>query len=253
MKTNEEFLEGVYGKRDALIKKRKKRNSVVATAACAALCIGVAVSAGVFNSQSADKTESKAEIELDHMNSGEIVSGETNYISVEDETTRAGFGYDGNAQEKPESVQDAEGKPEMFTQTAAAEAAVTKIAATNAQNVSPQSSDDKIYKEEGGNEIGQSVVEMPEEESQAGGVVASTAAPEAKPMPSTEEIVEAAYNSLPDEEKQYVIKDSAEAMVTRYADGTQTYAVGFRTTLDQYRVIKLDSELNVIQQKCPAD
>ena len=37
MKTNEEFLQGVYGKRDAIVKKRKKQMAFAATAVCAVL------------------------------------------------------------------------------------------------------------------------------------------------------------------------------------------------------------------------
>lgn len=251
MKTNEEFLEGVYGKRDALIKKRKKRISVAATAACAVLCVGVAVSAGVFNSQSADKSENKSEIELGYMNSGESASGETNYISADYETTKASFGVDGETAEITEGIADAQGKPEMFNNSAAVTEIATEYATYSAEAVSQKDNGEKIQKEEDENEIGTSVIEMPEEETQAGGVAASTAAPSSNSMPSTGEIIEAAYNSLPDEEKQYVIKDSAEATVTRNADGTQTYSVGFRTTLDQYWVIELDSELNVIPQNAP--
>ena len=73
-------------------------------------------------------------------------------------------------------------------------------------------------------------------------------APSKEPMASTEEIVEAAYSGIPEEERIYVIKDSANATVTRYADGRQEYEVGFQTTQDKYIKVRLDSELNPIWQ-----
>ncbi len=243
MKTNEEFLEGVYSKRDALLKKRKKKMSVAATALCAVVCVAVGAAAGLIG----NRNEPNKVIEIYN-------SIKKNGSSV----TESHMTY-----AEKEIVEDAEG--EVPTDADNAEYATSGEVYIKPAKPLPEATE--TTKAENGGMKDKGVTEkltfvaetvivdgemgLAPEKPDSGVDSASPTAylPENNPMPSTEEIIEAAYNAIPEEEREYVIKESAEATVTRYADGRQEYTVYFRTTQDKYMGIRLDSELNTTSFK----
>lgn len=243
MRTNEEFLDGIYGKRDALLKKRKKKMSVAATALCAVVCVAVGASAGLLGNR--NEPNKVIEIYNSIMKSGSSVT-ESHMTYAEKEIVEDA---EGEAPTDAESVEHATmadnyikpAKPlPEATETTKAEnggmkdKGVTERLTLPAEDVAVDS------------EMGYA----PETPDTGSDSVSPTAAqPENNPMPSTEEIIEAAYNAIPEEEREFVIKESAEATVTRYADGRQEYTVYFRTTQDKYMGIRLDSELNTTSFK----
>ena len=241
MRTNEEFIEGIFSKRDALIKKRKKRNSVIVSAVCAAVCITAV--AGVVGAQKPEKVE---EFYNDFMKFGSFAKEDefTNADRSEEESTTA-------------LTEDVEYYPIVESYTKPTRPA------------SEKESDDKIQQECFTNkpEVLTGVVteaiegvadgemgfapELPDSggDSENAAEVQGT---ENKTMPSTEKIVDAAYNALSEEERQCFAKGSAVATVTRYADGTQIYEVSF-TAVDSLKpsnvrhiTVQLDSDLNMI-------
>lgn len=243
MKTNEEFLQGVYGKRDAIVKKRKKQMAFAATAVCAVLCIGAAATAGIFGGE--NNINKSTEIEREKNMASNVNSGKYHEVNG---------GYNEKAEHLyPEKVTNLDDyyvvDPESFSKIAE-EIIVTEIAIEGVSGV--DGAEGEIGIAEGVEVVtmqGDAVIEPGTQFANNGNngeVKATMPAPSEKPMPSTEEIVEAALGAIPEDEKVYIIKDSAEATVTRYADGKQEYAVGFRTTQDSYVVVKLDSELNPI-------
>lgn len=265
MKTNEEFLKGVYGKRDALVKKQKKRMAFTATAVCAVLCVAAALTANTFGDNNIGKISKSTEIEQGgymNPNDREAISGElkaeinevpSNKIYPEKTTEAFTFAVESYSA----VVDNAEGVPEIATEIAVE--VFTEIAVEGDFGYDGSETEDGVAENV---EIitmpGNAVVEPAEPSSEAhknGDVVEGETAlskptmpaPPKAPMYSTEEIVEAAYNAISEENKQYVIKESANATVTRNADGTQEYEVGFKTTLDEYWKVKLDSELNPVK------
>lgn len=68
----------------------------------------------------------------------------------------------------------------------------------------------------------------------------------APPIVTTENAVDSAYRQMTDSEKAKVSKDNAEAVVSRDADGTQTYTVYFELAKGGFYKVKLDSELERI-------
>lgn len=251
MKTNEEFIQGVYGKRDALVKKRKKRMAFTATAVCAVLCVAAAITANFFDDNNLTKFSHTTEIKQGgfmNQNGNEAHSGqlkaENKYSDkVQSEKTEA---FTKVPQDYSLLNEDNALMPEIATEIAI-EGVPEGVAGYDGE------------KEEGGAEYagetvtmnGSAVIEPATEVHKNGNtneVKPTMPAPLKEPMASTEEIVEAAYSVIPEEERIYVIKDSANATVTRYADGRQEYEVGFQTTQDKYIKVKLDSELNPIWQ-----
>lgn len=244
MKTNEEFLDGIYDKHSALLKKRKKRISAIATTVCAAVCIVVAV--GAFNSE-----EPNIVIELynDIRKSGAVFT--------RPET---------DSMEKP-SVEDAEGEvstsapeddehltmAEIYTKPTKPSSENAKDNKTQQEQSAPKPEVMTVVAEDISAVDGEMGVAAEIPDSGGDSVSATQSLPAKKPMPSTEEIVEAAYGILPEEERQSIVKDNAVATVTRYADGTQIYEVTFTVTASlegpdaDHITVQLDSELNEIR------
>lgn len=238
MRTNEEFIEGIFSKRDALIKKRNKKISVAVTALCAVVCVAVGASAGLVGNR--NEPGKVIEIYNSIMKSGSgVTEPQMSYAEKEivenaegEITTKAGSvelatmvdSYVKPAKPLPEATEATEP-----VNGGTKDNGVTEKLTYPAESVAVDG------------EMGYAP-ELPE----SGGDSASPTAalPENNPMPPTEEIVEAAYNAIPEEEREFIIKESAEATVTRYADGRQEFTVYFRTTQDKYIGIRLDSELN---------
>lgn len=254
MKTNEEFIRGVYGKRDALVKKRKKRMAFTATAVCAVLCVAAAITANVFDdSGKLSKFSLTTEIEQDgfmNKNDSEAQSGqlkaEYNYTeyNVESEQPEA---FTKVPQDYSVLTDDNVRLPEIVTEIAIE--GVPEGASGYDGETTESGIADNIGETVTMN--GSAVIEPATEGLKNGNTdeaKPTMPAPSTEPMPSTEEIVEAAYSVIPEEEREFIIKDSANATVTRYADGKQEYEVGFQTTQDKYIKVKLDSELNPIWQ-----
>ena len=258
MKTNEEFIQGVYGKRDAIVKKRKKQMAFTATAVCAVLCVAAAITANMFGGSDIDKMSKTTEIEHGgymNRNAHEAISGElkaeTNEVpdnKLYHEASTEAFTF--VVESYSAVIENAEGVPEIATEIALegdfgydgseTEDGVAEnievITTPGNAVVAPTEPSSEVHKN--GNVIeGETAIPKP-----------TMPAPPKTPMYSTEEIVEAAYSVIPEEERIYVIKDSANATVTRFADGRQEYEVGFQTTQDKYIKVKLDSELNPIWQ-----
>lgn len=253
MKTNEEFIRGVYGKRDALVKKRKKRMAFTATTVCAVLCVAAAITANVFDDNGINKFSLTTEIEQGgfmNKNGNEAHSGQ---LKAEYNETA-----DKIQTETPESVTKV---PQDYSLLNEDSALMPEIATEIAIEGVPEGAsgyDGETIESGVADNIGETVtmngsaVIEPATEVHKNGntneIKPTMPAPSKEPMASTEEIVEAAYSVIPEEERIYVIKDSANATVTRYADGRQEYEVGFQTTQDKYIKVKLDSELNPIWQ-----
>lgn len=244
MKTNEEFLEGIYGKRDALVKKRKKQMSVITTALCAVICVAVVATAGLWGGE--EEPNKVVEIYKTIMKSGASVTQHQFGYADED------FAEDAAAEPTTAGAEEAEQliSAEVYTKPTkpAADGAadyktltetftVKTETVTERLTVAPTAQNDNY------------ALETPDSGGDSEDAAPTMPLPESSHMHSAEEIIEAAYNALAEDVRQYVIKDSAEAFVTRYADGTHTYEVYFRTTQDQYMGIKLDSELNKIPFK----
>jgi hypothetical protein len=244
VKTNEEFLQGVYVKRDALVKKRKKRMAFTATAVCAALCITAAATAGMLGDNGVKKFSFITEIEQGsflNKNGNESYSGKLN---------AAENGGDKIQPEKPESttaisyillVGDDADVPEI----------ATEIAIEGVTGV-PESFDGAEIEEGLSEEISQgnsvlesttAVVKDPYADE------TTTAAPARPPKPTTQEIIDAAYNVFTEEERVNVIKETGHSTVKKYNDGSHEYEVWFHTVQDKYVGVRLDAELNPI----PAD
>ena len=238
MKTSEEFLHGVYGKRDKIVKKRKKQMAVAATAVCTVLCIGAVATNGLLGKNNA--IDKSAEIEQSNNRASNVVSemyGELN----------ADYN-DASNPLYPEIVTKCDDyiiAPEDLDEV------IDEIAIEGVPEIVTEIAHQDSFGYEGEKaETGESVDDEPATESSekngAGEEGVITAVP-STPMYSTEEIVEAALKAIPEDEMGFVILDSAEATVTRYADGKQEYMVGFRTTQDKYIKVKLDSDLNLIK------
>ena len=241
MKSNEEFIEGIYSKRNDLIKKRKKRNSVIATVACAVICV-VAV-AGAVGAKSPEKVE---ELYNDIRKFGSFVKDEEviNADRSEEETTTA-FAEESEYYLLIESYT-------KLTKPAAEndgdkiqnEGSVKKPIVEVLTGVVTEAIEGVV---DGETEIAPEIPDSGEDSA-----APAVSQPEKKPMPSTEEIVEAAYNALSEEEQQKLNKDDAIATVKRYADGTQIFSAHF-TVVDRgdpskalHIEVQLDSDLNVI-------
>lgn len=251
MKTNEEFIQGVYGKRDALVKKRKKRMAFTATAVCAVLCVAAAIAANFFDDNNLTKFSHTTEIEQGgymNQNGNEAHSGQL----------KAEYQYSDKVQsEKTEAFTQV---PQDYSMLNEDNVNLPEIATEIAIEGVPEGAvgyDGE--QEEGGAEYsgetvtmhGSAVIEPATEGLKNGNtneVKPTMPAPSKEPMFSTEEIIEAAYSVIPEEEREFIIKDSANATVTRYADGRQEYEVAFQTTQDKYIKVKLDSELNPVWQ-----
>ncbi len=268
MKTNEEFLQGVYVKRDALVKKRKKRMALTTTTVCAVLCVAAAVTANVFGESGAVKIIKTTEIEQSgfmNRNDKELYSVEmkeeynvlTDKLQPERATETVTMLAEGEAVFNENGLN----VPEIET-----EFAVESVQDGNLGYDNSGSPPEKVESEENTSaEVEELTVQdgsvitpavPPEEELKSNASVEGEPAISKPAMPapletpdySTEEIVEAAINAIPEEEREFIIKDSANATVTRYADGKQEYEVYFRTTLDEYWKVKLDSGLNPVKQ-----
>lgn len=269
MKTNEEFLQGVYVKRDALVKKRKKRMALATTAVCAVLCVAAAITANVFDKNGIAKIRETTEIEQSgfmNQNDKELYSGElkeeynilTDKLQPEKATETVTMSAEGNA------VMNEDG---LFVPETVTEIALEIEQNGNLGYDNSGSPPEKVESEENTSaEVEELTVQdgsvitpavPPTEELKSNASVEGELAVSKPAMPappetpdhSTEEIVEAAVNAIPEEEREFIIKDSAESTVTRYADGKQEYTVYFRTTLDEYWVVKLDSELNPFEAR----
>lgn len=239
MKSNEEFIEGIYSKKDAIIKKRKKKMSAIATAVCAVIC-AVAIT-GIIGLQ---KPEKVVELYNDLRKFGssatrseaegvDMAVQETTTASVEDnEYLIAEEAY--TKPTKPASEKDADDKLQYEGSAAKPVVEVlTDVAegeADGAMNFAPETPD-------------------------SGGDSASPtkALPPSSPMPSTEEITDSAYELLPEEDKQTFSKDSAVALVKKYADGTQIFEVTFTAVSAsqpsevRHISVQLDENLNLIR------
>lgn len=239
MKSNEEFLEGIYSKKDAIIKKRKKKMSAIATAVCAVIC-AVAIT-GVIGLQKPEKVEEfYNEIRkfgsfatMSEYEDADMAVKETTTAFVEDnEYLLSEETY--TKPTKPASEKEADDKLQYEGSAAKPVVEVlTDVAegvADGEMNFAPETPD-------------------------SGGDSASptTALPSASPMPSTEEITDAAYELLSEEDRQTFSKDSAVATVTRYADGTQTFEVTFTAVSPlqpseaRHIRVQLDENLNLIR------
>lgn len=260
MKTNEEFLKEVYGKRDAIVKKRKKQMAFTATAVCAVLCVGVAVTAGIFGGKSIDKTQTEYEHSMVSNKSG--AEDHKLYYNTADATKyNSEFFYPATVPNPDDysfvaddgidlSIEDI---PETAT-----EIAIEGVPDSTVGYDGEQEEGAAEYTGETVTMNGSAVIEPATEALKNGDVneikPTMPAAPK-NPMPSTEEIVEAAYNALSPEIREYAVKDSAEATVTMSADGTQTYEVYFHlnkplppeySSNSQYVKVRLDTQLNKI-------
>ncbi len=236
MKSNEEFIEGIYSKKDAIIKNRKKKMSAIAAAACAVIC-AVAITGAIglkkpekveelYNEirkfgSSATRSESEGvdmavkETTTAFVEDNECLTFAENYTKPTRPVTKEET-YD-------KSQQDGKPVVEVLTDVAEGEA-------DGAMNFAPETPD-------------------------SGGDSASPtmALPPMSPMPSTEEIVDTAYEVLPEEEKQSFSKDSAVALVKKYTDGTQIFEVTFTAVSSlqpsevRHICVQLDENLNLIR------
>lgn len=233
MKSNEEFIEGIYSKKDAIIKKRKKKMSVIVTAACAIIC-AVAVT-GIIGLQKPEKVEELYN-EIQKFGSAatrseyedaDMAVKETTTACVEDNECLT-FVENYTKPTLPVTKEETNDKPqqngkplvEVLTDVAEGEA-------DGAMNYAPETGGDSASP--------------------------TMALPPMSPRPSTEEIVNAAYELLPEEEKQSFSKDSAVALSKVYADGTQMFEVTFTavSSLQPSEVrhisVQLDENLNLIR------
>ncbi len=246
MKTNEEFLQGIYGKRDVLVKKRKKRMAYTATAVCAALCVAAAVTANVFDGNGVNKTGMTTEIEQGgfmNRNENEAISGELN----------------ASHNDSDDKVQPEKGELITFVEnyTFLTEDIARPVEISTGVNVDGNADKQFAYNEEIEGEAGipegvEAVTEQNdlavEQTTQAvvkvDDLTESTAAPPKAPKPTTQEIIDKAYSVIPEGEREFVIKESANSTVRKYNDGRVEYEVYFRTTQDKCVGVKLDLELN---------
>lgn len=246
MKSNEEFIEGIYSKKDALIKKRKKKISVIVTAVCAVIC--VAAAAGFIGADRPVADEEEAP---------EITKASEKVWVEEAE------GY------ADEDCADAEiyNLVSEYPKDPAAPVTEAAMHDDNSDGNKGQS-DEKIYHE---GEMGISDITVPEYPAETGGdgpdtgVQGGSIIPDsngsgktdnltpaeppiamAPPIVMTDEAVDAAYDRMTEAEKAKVSKENAEAVVSREADGTQTYTVYFELLKGGFFKVKLNSELERI-------
>ena len=249
MKTNEEFLREVYGKRDMAVKKRKKQMAFAATAVCAVLCIGAAATAGMLEENGVNKFSLITEIEQGgflNKNSNESYSGE-----IEAEESFQTNGGQAEIQEGVTEVSDCFAyltKDDSEIAEGVTEAAIEGIADKQFANESVEGElvSTVLFEEDvvQGNLVVETTA-VPQEIIDAESET-TTAAPPKAPKPSTEKIVETAYDFIPEEERIYIIKESAEVTVKKYNDGRHEYVVYFSTTQDKYMGVRLDSGLNPV-------
>lgn len=233
MKSNEEFIEGIYSKKDAIIKKRKKKMSVIVTAACAIIC-AIAVT-GIIGLQKPEKVEELyneiqkfgSSATRSEYEDADMAVKETTTACVEDNECLT-FVENYTKPTLPVTKEETNDKPqqngkplvEVLTDVAEGEA-------DGAMNYAPETGGDSASP--------------------------TMALPSMSPRPSTEEIVNAAYELLPEEEKQSFSKDSAVALSKVYADGTQIFEVTFTavSSLQLSEVshisVQLDENLNLIR------
>lgn len=233
MKSNEEFIEGIYSKKDAIIKKRKKKMSVIVTAACAIIC-AVAVT-GIIGLQKPEKVEELyneiqkfgSSATRSEYEDADMAVKETTTACVEDNECLT-FVENYTKPTLPVTKEETNDKPqqngkplvEVLTDVAEGEA-------DGAMNYAPETGGDSASP--------------------------TMTLPPMSPRPSTEEIVNAAYELLPEEEKQSFSKDSAVALSKVYADGTQIFEVTFTavSSLQLSEVshisVQLDENLNLIR------
>ena len=243
MKTSEEFIKEIYGKRDAIIKKRKKQTAFAATAVCAVLCVSVALTANVFSGDGINKFSLITEIEQGgffNKNGNETQTGELNALNG-----------DANEQElppEPESttcpelyfiIEDNAETAEVATEISFEEG-VADVPFGYETQESEEGLSDGVNSNNGVLESTTAVVKAENDDE------TTTAAPPRPPKPTTEQIIEAAYNVFPEEEREYVIKETANSMIKKYNDGRHEYEVWFHTVQDKYVGVRLDAELNPI-------
>lgn len=233
MKSNEEFIEGIYSKKDAIIKKRKKKMSAIVTAVCAVIC-AVAVT-GIIGLQKPEKVEELyneiqkfgSSATRSEYEDADMAVKETTTACVEDNECLT-FVENYTKPTRPVTKEETYDKPqqngkplvEVLTDVAEGEA-------DGAMDYAPETGGDSASP--------------------------TMALPPMSPMPSTEEIMNAAYELLPEEEKQSFSKDSAVALSKVYADGTQMFEVTFTavSSLQPSEVrhisVQLDENLNLIR------
>ena len=236
MKSNEEFIEGIYSKKDAIIKKRKKKTSAIVTAVCAVIC-AVAVT-GVIGLQKPEKVEELyneirkfgSAATMSEYEDADMAVRETTTACVEDNECLT-FVENYTKPTRPVTKEETYDKPqqngkplvEVLTDVAEGEA-------DGAMNYAPEIPDS------GGDSASPTMALAP-----------------MSPMPSTEEIVDIAYELLPEEDQQTFSKDSAVALSKVYADGTQMFEVTFTavSSLQPSEVrhisVQLDENLNLIR------
>lgn len=233
MKSNEEFIEGIYSKKDAIIKKRKKKMSAIVTAVCAVIC-AVAVT-GIIGLQKPEKVEELyneiqkfgSSATRSEYEDADMAVKETTTACVEDNECLT-FVENYTKPTRPVTKEETYDKPqqngkplvEVLTDVAEGEA-------DGAMNYAPET---------GGDSASPTMALAP-----------------MSPRPSTEEIVNAAYELLSEEEKQSFSKDSAVALSKVYADGTQMFEVTFsevsplQPTEVRHISVQLDENLNLIR------
>ena len=248
MKSNEEFIEGIYSKKDAIIKKRKKKMSVIVTAVCAVSCV-IAVAGYIGADEiSADEKESPPEITT----APETVVNETaegnadfeaEYFTDSECYTLIADSTNHSAKPTPEivTVEDnsaQKGQAEEITRIEVEQgmSVITKPAAPNLPEA-PETGGD------GPDMFAQSGFFPNSNDGDGKSDFPIAMAP---PIVTTENAVDAAYRQMTDSEKAKVSKDNAEAVVSRDADGTQTYTVYFELAKGGFYKVKLDSELERI-------
>ena len=246
MKTSEEFLQGVYVKRDKIVKKRKKQMAFAATAICAVLCISVVAISGLLGENNAiDKLTEIEQGSFWNKNGNEYHSGE---IKAEDGV----LAQDNQAEGQVENaVSDCFGYVTMvddgiteYVTEVAIEGVLDKPYAN--ESIKEELVETEIVEAISVQEnlivettaVLQDIIDAESE--------TTTAAPPRAPKPSNDKIIETAYNLIPEGERVYIIKESADVTVQKYNDGRHEYVVYFSTTQDKYMGVRLDSGLNPV-------
>lgn len=211
MRSNDEFIENIYKKRDAAVKKRNRKIA----AAASGLCVAVIAFVGATEVVPLLRHKSTAPVE----EKPDIVDVSENVTAVAD--AEGTYLYDSAFDESPESgfvpEEEIYHLTDVYTRPAFG-----------------YDGDDKIQPE-----IQTEIAEEGENAENVNGAVTSSST---RASYTDEQIVDAAYSSLSAEEKSRVVsKSSHMSMVSYEVNVGEFYEVWFDATDGGYVKVKLDS------------
>ncbi len=255
MKSMEEFEKSVFKKRDALLKKRKNRIITVASLACTALCLTLAVSAIKPIKTASPGGTGNTEIYYD----GALPHPETELGAF-----GGIFREDTEANEKSTVVVNAEGVIEEVTtsypkqfgyspEKAEAEEDIQLLTMTESYSKpkNPLAGETALAPELGGEPATYTYPDGYTEPYFEGGQPNTQKEASTKKYPSDDEIRAAALSYLTDAEKALITDDTPAISMVHYTDKTKgdEYEVFYRTLTGKIKIVLLVDTLELVEKK----